>query len=594
MTQKSLALVGSADGWRAGRGGVRRTLLICPPFQHTRVAPLSTVLLATFLRTHGLECREAHLHFELARLLGTERYLAVASDEGSTAGELLFAEGLHGELLAESAREELSAHFGPLAERTRMLSRFAASCLEQLSAARPDVIGLTTSLNQLMAALWLAKLVKQHVPQARVVLGGASCTDPMGRQILAAYPYVDLVVSGAGELPLLKLARGEEPAERFIESYQPVDLDALPTPDFSVLLEQAGEFSADPRFMLTFESSRGCWWGEKMHCRFCGLNGKQMRFSEKSSARVLAEVRGLWDAHRHPLMATDTILSRTHLKEVISKLAEFPERPRLFYEVKANMTQAEVVSLKRANATTLQPGIESLSTHLLQLMQKGTTAIQNLALLKWSREQGISLAWNQLCGIPGESVDDYDAQIALIEQIPHFNPPDGPNPVRLDRYSPYFAKYQEFGWSAVQPLRQYPLLHPQLAADDVARISFRFTGVGAVEPEQYLERFTAAVSRWRSRHDAGDGLFLHPQQGLIRNSAGKGFRFLPGPTLDAIVANTHDIVHVPWLLERVGCERSLLEELARQGIVYIEGNKVLNLAVRSEPPSDAGELAGAS
>jgi hypothetical protein len=166
--------------------------------------------------------------------------------------------------------------------------------------------------------------------------------------------------------------------------------------------------------------------------------------------------------------------------------------------------------------------------------------------------------------------------------------------VRLDRYSPYFAKYQEFGWSAVQPLRQYPLLHPQLAADDVARISFRFTGVGAVEPEQYLERFTAAVSRWRSRHDAGDGLFLHPQQGLIRNSAGKGFRFLPGPTLDAIVANTHDIVHVPWLLERVGCERSLLEELARQGIVYIEGNKVLNLAVRSEPPSDAGELAGAS
>src|ERR1041385_1751721 len=102
---------------------------------------------------------------------------------------------------------------------------------------------------------------------------------------------------------------------------------------------------------------------------------------------------------------------------------------------------AFLIALKNANAVTLQPGIESLSTRLLQLMHKGTTAIQNLALLKWSREQGISLAWNQLCGIPGESQSDYDDQIALIEQIPHFNPPDGPNPVRLDRYSPYFAKY---------------------------------------------------------------------------------------------------------------------------------------------------------
>src|SRR5882762_8393367 len=98
-------------------------------------------------------------------------------------------------------------------------------------------------------------------------------------------------------------------------------------------------------------------------------------------------------------MATDTILSRTHLKEAIPALAGFEQRPRLFYEVKANMTQAEVIALRHANAVTLQPGIESLSTRLLQLMHKGTSAIQNLALLKWCREQGISLAWNQLCGI---------------------------------------------------------------------------------------------------------------------------------------------------------------------------------------------------
>jgi hypothetical protein len=218
-------------------------------------------------------------------------------------------------------------------------------------------------------------------------------------------------------------------------------------------------------------------------------------------------------------------------------------------------------------------------------MHKGTSAIQNLALLKWSREQGISLAWNQLCGIPGEFQSDYDEQIGLIEHIPHFNPPDGPNPVRLDRYSPYFAKYQEFGWHTIAPLPQYPLLHPQLSEQEVAKLSFRFTGDGATSFEPYFSRFEQAVSRWRRRHELGDGLFLDPEQGLVRNSDGEGFRFRKTPLLDAIVELSHDIVSVPWLLERVGCGRAVLDELANQGILYLEGNKVLNLAARTHPPS---------
>jgi len=305
-----------------------------------------------------------------------------------------------------------------------------------------------------------------------------------------------------------------------------------------------------------------------------------MRFSEKSSARVLQEVRELWDAHSRPLMATDTILSRTHLHEVIPQLAEFPERPRLFYEVKANMTQEEVISLQRANAITLQPGIESLSTRLLQLMDKGTSAIQNLALLKWCRELGISLAWNQLCAIPGENEADYDAQIQLMERIPHFNPPDGPNPIRLDRYSPYFDRYQEFGWNAVEPLRQYPLFHPHLDAAEVARASFRFSGIGGTQPDAYFERFAAAVARWHERHQRGDGLFLHPTQGLIRNTDRKGFRYESNPMLGAILELTHEIVSLPLLLEQTGCDREAIEQLEHEGILYVEHNRVLNLTAR--------------
>ena len=39
---------------------------------------------------------------------------------------------------------------------------------------------------------------------------------------------------------------------------------------------------------LSAESSRGCWWGAKSHCTFCGLNGGTMAFRAKSAERFAA------------------------------------------------------------------------------------------------------------------------------------------------------------------------------------------------------------------------------------------------------------------------------------------------------------------
>ena len=80
--------------------------------------------------------------------------------------------------------------------------------------------------------------------------------------------------------------------------------------------------------MLSFESSRGCWWGEKHHCTFCGLNRLEMAFNQKSSPRVVAEVRTLWERFHLKLFATDTILSRTHLRDVMPELASYEDKPR--------------------------------------------------------------------------------------------------------------------------------------------------------------------------------------------------------------------------------------------------------------------------
>lgn len=556
-----------------------RVLMVCPPYQTTALSSLSTVLLATYLRERGIHAEEAHLHFEMAELLGLERYQTTASSDVGLVGELLFAEALHGRCRDRELEARLGELFGSHADRADLLARFEAHTLNALNHARPTLVGITTSLNQLLPAVWLARTIKRHFPKVRVVLGGSACAEPMGQRVLESYPEVDFVVSGYGEEPLLALARGARPTTRLLKSYESPNLDELPIPDYSAFLRDATTLP-EAKVSLTFESSRGCWWGIKNHCTFCGLNGQEMAFIQKSSERVVHEIRTLWERHSKNLFATDSILSRSHLRSAVPRLADFESGPILFYEVKANMTWSEVSNLRRANVRAIQPGIESLSPRLLELLKKGTSTIQNLALLKWCAELGIAVEWNLLCGIPGETLADYQEQMALITKIPHFPPPSTVNPVRIDRYSPYFEDYPGYGWTSLRPLPEYRHLHPTLDENGLTDIAYHFEGVGGVSTELYLDPLKDAVEEWQRRCDAKQGLYLHPERGLVKNLETGAMRLRAGPLLTRILERTHEITRVDHLLAELHCQAGVLEQLAEQGIVFVEGGKVLNLAVR--------------
>lgn len=563
--------------------GSEKVQLICPPFQALTLSSLSVALLGSVLRRQGIPLEESYLHFDFARQIGLETYARIAAGgpEDGLVGELLFAEGLHGEVDGE-IRDRLDALFGPPPRRRELLAAYSASCLDRVAEARPTLVGLTTSNYQLIASLWLTREIKRRWPRIRVVLGGAACNVPMGRRIREGYPEVDVVVSGAGEEPLLRLARGEEGGEGglIVNEISP-DLDSLPVPDYEPFLREARAFDDDRRrLMLAFESSRGCWWGEKSHCAFCGLNQLEMAFHQKSSARVVQEVRSLWDRYGFPLFATDTILSRAHLKEVMPALAAYPSRPKVFYEVKANMKSAEVRALRAANVVWIQPGVESLSSALLSRIGKGISALQNLALLKWCREEGIVVSWNLLCGIPGERTADYETQIELIGRIPHLSPPQGVSPVRIDRYSPYFRDFKRFGWSGIQPFDEYRFLHPHLGEEAIRDLAYHFHAQGGWPLDTYLPRLSESVERWKRRHSRGEGLFFNERDGLVRIEDGEAFVIGPGPVVAAVVRNSHDIVGLEEFCRAAGCESGLVEDLAARGVLYREGDRLVNLAVR--------------
>jgi ribosomal peptide maturation radical SAM protein 1 len=556
------------------------------PYQNVALSSLSTALLSTVLRTHGVHVEEAYLHFPFAELLGRTRYQRIAESGGQTGliGELLFAEDFRGGPTDPSLDDRLRDRFGPRRRRAALLAGYAERALARVHATSPDLVGFTTSFHQVFPSIWLARLLKERWPSTTIVFGGAACAEPMGARLAEAYPEIDHVVDGFGEAPLLRLATdGVAEVRRIIPSPEPVVLDELPIPDYTSFIEQAQAYSADPAaLMLAFESSRGCWWGEKTHCTFCGLNQLGMAYNAKSSGRVVAEVRRLWDLHRTHLFATDTILSRVHLKEVMPRLAGYADRPTIFYEVKANMTSAEVRSLRAASVLWIQPGIESLNSRLLRHLRKGMKAIQNVALLKWCQEEGIAVSWNLLCGIPGEALEDYDDQLRLMRRIPHLPAPQGVSPVRIDRYAPYFARHVEYGWSELAPFEEYRLLHREMGEAAVRDVAYHFTGLGGrLDPGVYLPRLQRGLARWRTAHARGDGLFWTGTRRLLLSRGDHLSEISGDERLPAVIAASHDIVSIERLFQETGCDDELLAALIDLGAVFREGNQVVNLAVRA-------------
>ena len=61
--------------------------------------------------------------------------------------------------------------------------------------------------------------------------------------------------------------------------------------------------------------------------------------------------------------------------------------------------------------------IESLSTHTLRLMRKGSTSLMNIQTLKWCKEYGVTCDWNLIYGFPGEQPADYRGSLELAPVI---------------------------------------------------------------------------------------------------------------------------------------------------------------------------------
>ncbi|WP_346158548.1 radical SAM protein, partial [Nonomuraea recticatena] len=176
----------------------------------------------------------------------------------------------------------------------------------------------------------------------------------------------------------------------------------VPTPSYDGFFEQlaeAGLSDLEAEVSLPVEFSRGCWWGAKTHCTFCGLNGATMRYRSKHPDSVAAELKHMMDRYGVlDFFAVDNILDLGYLDTALPAVEELRTDHSLFFEVKANMEWADIRRMRRAGVRSVQPGIESISTEGLRALKKGATAFQNVRFLLGCAEFGVLPVWNILSG----------------------------------------------------------------------------------------------------------------------------------------------------------------------------------------------------
>jgi magnesium-protoporphyrin IX monomethyl ester (oxidative) cyclase len=158
------------------------------------------------------------------------------------------------------------------------------------------------------------------------------------------------------------------------------------------------------------------------------------------------------------LIMVDNILDMNYLGTAMPELAALDSDLRIHFEIKSNMSRDQLSTLREANVLFVQPGIESLSSHVLRLMDKGVSAAHNVRMLRDSEDVGLNVTWNILYGFPGETEEEYRGLLGKFAALEHLQPPTGAWRIALERFSPHFEDPSQ-GFMFRRPAEIYDFIY---------------------------------------------------------------------------------------------------------------------------------------
>ncbi|MGA7145912.1 MAG: RiPP maturation radical SAM C-methyltransferase [Desulfobacterales bacterium] len=397
-----------------------------------------------------------HFYLEVAEALGYRRYQIVS--ERTWLAETVYAALLYPECSERAEylfQKEIKgkphlkkADFKPL---TRKVLEISEAFIRRIRWEEYGLIGFSICFCQLTSSLFFIRKLKERFPGLFIVVGGSMFTGSAPGDIFNVFPEIDILVNGEGEIALSRLVSclKEYRGKRMIPSFKGIltpetdgkatalsfcqmkDLSHLFPPDYSDYFDRMRSFDPAKRFFptLPMEISRGCWWqrrqpgGKFKGCAFCNLNLQWDGYRTKTSEQVITEMDYLTSKYKTLSIAfTDNLLPLKTSRSIFKRISTLKKDIRLFGEIRATMPEEDLRNMKDAGMQAVQIGIEALSTRLLKKLRKGTTAIQNIEIMKHCEMLGIQNSSNLIVYFPGSDPDDVAETLRNLEFAYPFRP----------------------------------------------------------------------------------------------------------------------------------------------------------------------------
>ena len=445
-----------------------------------------------------------HLYLKIAASLGYPIYEEISQSTW-------LAEPLYGALLYPQHSESIANFWKRRASRTRhcrelgfgriceILRRASQQIISSQDWSKYDLIGFSICFSQLTSALYFIAQIHESAPDVPIVVGGSSCAGDLGGTLLS-FPQISYVIQGEGELPLLDLVEDTaEVSHRMSDVRQVTDLDELPPPDYDDYFKTLEALGPGKGFLprIPVEMSRGCWWNR---CAFCNLNLQWRGYRSKSKDKILSELKYL--SKKYQVLGfsfMDNLLPQKDLKVLFDHISSMDKDLELFAEIRAATPRGVLSSMGKAGMREVQVGIEALSTALLKKINKGTTAMDNVEIMKHCERPGFPrLTGNLIMEFPGSDSVDVQETLTALDFVFPFRPLKA-IPFWLGYGSPVWTNPRHYGLVKVFNHPNYRHVFPQSVLKNLITMIQGYHG--QVREQRRLWRpVKRKVNEWAKRY----------------------------------------------------------------------------------------------
>ncbi len=282
-------------------------------------------------------------------------------------------------------------------------------CARLIRETRPDLAGFSVYLWNRALCCAVVRLLKQQKSQFTLFCGGPEATADQKR-LLGEAPW-DFLIHGEGEGVLVTAIRllleGKSPAAaagtatmqngllQSTPAAPPSELDDLPSPLLSGVVDASGYAG------MLWQISRGCSFG----CDFCFDGGGSRKVRRFSLQRIEEELRWLAASKVSQVFVLDSTFNSDQVRAatILRLIKKIAPGIHFHFEVRSEFLDREQAKLFAAITCSLQIGLQSGSSGILQGVGRSFSRADFVARIKLLNDSGAIFGFDLIYGLPGDS-----------------------------------------------------------------------------------------------------------------------------------------------------------------------------------------------